>query len=138
MEKIKLLNMTQITYSQHFIFFVTCEWVHWAWMLHNTRLKMLVRGKHFSLLGLFLSNTLGSHSQHFIFFVIHEWAQWARVLHYSKLKRLVRAKHSSFLGPFIRKEENEALWIRSLALSRFIEKVYSPEIITNEIISPSK
>ncbi len=109
-------------YSQHFIFSVSYKCAHSAIMLHYTRLKRLVRDKHSSLLGPFITyeenkflqiRTQGQFSEHFFFSVSYKWAQKTTVLHYTRLKRLVRDKHSSLLGPFITYEENKFLQIRT-------------------------
>jgi hypothetical protein len=44
-----------LSYSQHFIFFVTYDWDHLARELHYTKLKRIARDKHFSLLNPFLA-----------------------------------------------------------------------------------
>ncbi len=44
-----------ITNSQYFVFFLTYKWAQNATVLHYTRLKRLARGKHSSLLNLFVS-----------------------------------------------------------------------------------
>ncbi len=41
--------------TQHFIFFVSYEWVQLAWTLNYARLERLARNKQFSLLGTFVS-----------------------------------------------------------------------------------
>ncbi len=51
----KSQNANNGSYSQHFIFFVTCEWVQQARVLQYTRLERLARDKHSSLLGPFVS-----------------------------------------------------------------------------------
>ncbi len=45
----------QGTYLQYFIFSITCKWVQKAIVLHYSRLEMLVRDKHPSLLDPFVS-----------------------------------------------------------------------------------
>jgi hypothetical protein len=44
----------QGTYLQHFIFSVTCKWAQKARVLHYSRLEILVRDKHPSLLDPFV------------------------------------------------------------------------------------
>jgi hypothetical protein len=89
-------------------------WAQQASALHYIRLSSLARGKHSSLLGLFVKiqgpvklahgclYTQGPYSQHFFFFATYKWAPQASVLHYIRLSRLARDKHSSLLGLFVK------------------------------------
>jgi hypothetical protein len=43
-----------MSYSQHFIVFVTYEWSQYARVLHYTKMEMLLRDKYSNLLGPFI------------------------------------------------------------------------------------
>jgi hypothetical protein len=47
--------MSQVSYSQHFNFFITYKWVHKGILLHYTKVERLARNEHSSLLGTFVS-----------------------------------------------------------------------------------
>ncbi len=48
--KRKCCEYSSISYSQHFIFFITYEWAQHVEVLHYTRLRKLARDIHSSLL----------------------------------------------------------------------------------------
>jgi hypothetical protein len=84
-------------------------------VLHNTRLEILAKDKHSSLLEPFVSYKENENMDpgvilttlHFLYNL--QIGPKARVLHYTKLEILARDKHSSLLEPFISYAKNEVL-----------------------------
>ncbi len=114
------------TYSQHFIFFITYEWVQQgrvfvpgmflqpSVMKHPSSLHPLVSYKENGALWIWL---LRQYSQHFIFFITYKWLQQEGVFVPGKPFQPSANQHPSLLRPFVSYKEN----------GKFLNTTHEPE-----------